>query len=401
MAKNNDHRPLARFPSAMAQDVAPLRMPQQSGILRWLARGLILLVFIVGIGVAGLYFYLSSGPVSNEQLRQQIVVTLASLLGPGFEVAISEAHVSIGNGGLLSVGADRVNISRKSTGIKLGKAGRVLIGLKILPLLKGNYQVQSIRLHDVSVDIAPLLVEDGKQTSVWPDALHIEKMMRLPAEQLQRISGELARAGLEKVVWNNLRVHGFGLYSDRQKELVVTRIAIGHEESTGNLAIEASASIDGRAVRLVGDWLADNDGYALRLKVDGLDASDVLPSAANHTEGLVGLDAPVKIDYFHSYDLQLKPSQSTARIDLGKGLLRFDRAHTALFSEGQFNLRLIRKKIRSNWKIRECDLARPWQSWPAAFAFRFRNRTKSPHLLLPTPALTTTMRHCFNCQYSS
>ncbi len=344
MARNSDHKPLARYPSAMAQDTAPLRMPRRFGFLRWLVRSLILLIMVAGIGITGLYFYLSSGPVSNEQLRQQIVTTLTSLLGPSFEVAISEAHVSIGNGGVLSVGADRVNISRKSTGVRLGNAGRVQIGLKILPLLKGSYQVQSIHLHDASVDVTPLLVEDDRQTSAWPDALHIEKMMKLPAEQLQRISGELARAGLEKVIWKNLRIHGFDLYSDRQKDLVVTKVSVGREENSGNLVIEASASIDGRTVHLKGDWLADNDGYALRLKVDGLDAGDLLPSATNRSEGLIGLSAPVKIDYFHSYDLQLEPRQSTARIDLGKGLLRFDRAHMASLSNGQLNLRLIPEK---------------------------------------------------------
>lgn len=339
MAKKHKIKPLAHFPSAMAQDKLPLKMPKRLGVLRWLLKSLIVLMLVAGFTIASVLLYLSRGPVSNERLRLEIATALSDMLGEVYSTKVSDARISFGNGGLLSIAVGKIALAEKSGGSPLAKVGQIHFGLKLLPLVGGRLKVDNILVEDAAIDVNRLRFK-GKPIA-WPNALNLDRVMRVPAERLAFISRSMNKSGLKKVVWRNLRVSGLNPPGGLRNDFVVQEIIFKNAGAAGNLSILAKATIGSRRVRLVGAWIVTDTGNAIELSVNGLDASDILPSAAGARKGALGIDAPIVLSYYHPFDRDLNPLQSTIQVKLSRGLMRFGRDKPEKFSGGQINLRLF------------------------------------------------------------
>lgn len=341
MPDNLKPKPLAHFPSALAQESISGVLPKRRGVLKRLLSSLFKLTLIVGLLGAGLFFYLSRGPVSNERLRVEVVSALSSILGPNLSAEVNEAHISIGENGTIAVAADRVKIRKDADSASYGDAEHIQIGIKLLPMLKGDFKVKTILIEDSTINTQHIGLDGQDWSGEWPDAFHLEKIMRLPAERLFYLSKSMGIAGLEKVTWRNLRINRLKLAGDLSKDIIIQEMVVRVQDETGNLSIDAVASFGLRDVHLKGTWDKTDGNFALNLDLDGLDANDFVQNAVSSTDGAIGLNAPLKLAYHHPYDRQMNSGQSTLRVDISRGIMRFGHDDLVAFTGGQFNLRLL------------------------------------------------------------
>lgn len=340
------HKPksLAHFPSAVAQGSNPVLMQGRKGVFNRVFRLMFTLTLLVAVFALGLFFYLSRGPVSNERLRVEIASALSTILGPNLSADVTQARISIGKSGILSVTADDVKIKESSNGEQYGDAAQINIGVKLLPLLSGNFKVKTILIEDSSIDLQRIGLTRRNWSGEWPDAFHLEQIMRIPAERLFYLSQSMGLAGLEKVTWRNLQVLRVNLSKNLNKEIVIREMTVRVQDETGKLSIDAVAQFGLRKVRLSGTWEKAAGKFALSLSLDGLDANDFVANAVSSNKGAIGLNAPLKLTYHHPYDQDMNSGQSTLQIDVSKGMMRLGFDNLIAFSGGQVNLRLLPDK---------------------------------------------------------
>ncbi len=344
MARKQQHKPLAHFPSAMAQDKTPVKMPRRrrvvSAVFKMTAGLLVGVVLLVG----GLFLYLSRGPVSNERLRLEIENALSTMVGEQYSADISDANISFGKSGLLSIATDQLTLLKEKSGRQLVQVGKVHVGLKILPLLQGQMKVSNIMLDGARIDLRS--IQDDRPTGMlsWPDALRLEKVMRFPAERLLAISNSMRESDLKDVVLHDLTITGLDLPGGKDKTILVHKVAFRRVGNEGDLRIVADATFENKHLRLGGSWTSGREGYVLDVSLDGLDFSHLLPSAARSREGAVGIDAPMKLTYSHPFDADLRPLQSIAHLEISSGLLRLGKDDIVPIASGDINLRLIPEK---------------------------------------------------------
>ena len=339
-------KPLVHFPSAMAQDSIPVSLPSRGGVLKRLFNSLLKVIIVIGLVGTGLFYYLSRGPVSSERLRVEVASALSSILGPNLVAEVSEARISISESGILSVAADQVKILEDTAGEQVagqqyGDAEHIQIGIKLLPMLKGNFKVKSILIEDSTIDIPRIGLAGRDWSGEWPDALDLEQIMRIPAERLFYLSQSMGIAGLEKITWRNLRINRSKLIGNLTKDIDVREMVVRVQDETGNLSIDAAASFGLREVRLKGTWEKTDGSFSLNLDVNGLDANDFVANAVSSHRGAIGLNAPLKFTYHHPFDHEMNSGQSTLRVDISRGIMRFGYEELATFTGGQFNFRLL------------------------------------------------------------
>ncbi len=344
MPDTSKPKPLAHFPSAMAQDHIPVNTPGRGRHFRRVFKSLFVIVLVAGVSVAGLLYYLSRGPVSNERLRVEIVSVLSSVLGPNLSAEVTEARISFGKSGILSVAANQVKIAEKTGGEPYGEAAQINIGIKLLALLRGEYKVDSILVEDSTVDVQRIGLQNRDWSVKWPDALHLEEVMRIPAGRLFYLSQSMGIAGLEKVTWRNLQIVGLRMSSAMNKDITIRRLVVKVQDETGKLSINANARFGRRDVLLTGTWEKIDGSFTLKLNLTGLDASDFLPNAADIGDGAFGLNAPIEVSYTHPYGPDLTPGRSSLSVEISPGKMRFGYDDLVDFSGGTLNFRLLPSK---------------------------------------------------------
>ncbi len=266
---------------------------------------------------------------------------MSTILGPTLSAEINEARISFGESGILSVVADDVKIIKSGDSGQYGDAKEIHIGVKLLPMLRGEFKVKNIFIEESQIDLRQIGLTDRSWDGDWPDALQLEKIMRIPAERLFYLSQSMGFAGLEKVTWKNLQIKGLGASGGLSKNILIRDMTVRVQDKTGKLSINAVANFGLREVRLNGNWEKSDGSFALNLNIDGLDANDFLENAVSSTKGAIGLNAPLKLTYHHPYDQDMNSGQSTIKIDVSRGLARFGHEDIVAFSGGQFNLRLL------------------------------------------------------------
>ena len=106
---------LGAFPSAIAQYAAPVdtvrpKRRRKRGLF-WIVTRSLMVVCVPGLLlVGGLFWLVSSGPVSNDQLKAQVESQLSAFLGEGHKAHIGEMSFVLGKGGLIALRARDVQI---------------------------------------------------------------------------------------------------------------------------------------------------------------------------------------------------------------------------------------------------------------------------------------------------
>jgi hypothetical protein len=171
--RKRDLVPLHHYPSAPGEpSAARLRgpkkfqkgPPRKSALGTWLFRSVLALAALAVLGLGGLLILLSNG-ISSDRLSARAQATLDGLLGSKYQSSITATRIALDGERNLAIEADGVTLLDKTTGKAVGKLQSVKLGLKALPLLRGEINVTRVELANSELD---LTLQTG---AVVPDAL--------------------------------------------------------------------------------------------------------------------------------------------------------------------------------------------------------------------------------------
>jgi Protein of unknown function len=138
--------------------------PRKTGVGTWLFRTVLAALAVITLGLGGLYLLLSNG-ISSDRLSTRAQAALDGLLGPQYQSSISATRIALDAERNLAIEADGVTLIDKATGKTIGKMESVKLGLKALPLLRGEINLSRVELANSELD----LTRDSAATA--PDAL--------------------------------------------------------------------------------------------------------------------------------------------------------------------------------------------------------------------------------------
>jgi hypothetical protein len=165
--------PLHHYPSSADEPSSiPMRgpkkfqkgPPRRAGAATWIIRSVLVLFALAIVSLGALYVALSNG-ISSDRLSERAQTTLDGLLGPQYQSAITATRIALDAERNLAIEADGVTLTERATGKIVGKLGSVKLGLKALPMLRGEGNVTRVELANSELD----LTRDSAASS--PDAL--------------------------------------------------------------------------------------------------------------------------------------------------------------------------------------------------------------------------------------
>ncbi len=126
--------------------------PRKAGVGTWLFRSALALVALAVLALGSLYLLLSNG-VSSDRLSARAQETLDGLLGPQYQSSITATRIALDAERNLAIEADGVTLLDKASGKTVGKMESVKLGLKALPLLRGQISVSRVELANSELDL--------------------------------------------------------------------------------------------------------------------------------------------------------------------------------------------------------------------------------------------------------
>jgi Protein of unknown function len=104
------------------------------------------------MGLGAIYFLLSNG-ISSDRLSARAQTTLDGLLGSQYQSSITTTRIALDGDRNLAIEADGVTLLDKTTGKVVGKLESVKLGLKALPLLRGEVSVTRVEMSNSELDL--------------------------------------------------------------------------------------------------------------------------------------------------------------------------------------------------------------------------------------------------------
>lgn len=339
--------------AGVAADAPTRPSPRRSGvrlavkILASIVVGTVLLLTLAG---GGLYFMMSQGPVSNDQLRSRLEGQLDGLLGDGLSVRLGETSIGFGNAGLLSL--DMRNAVLLQDGrINLGVAEKLSVSVSAMPLLQGQVVAEGLKLQSAQISVAPLV--DGLSAASsdmagagWPETIDFAAWLDALGGQILAIAGQLERAGLQSLAIEDANLVGFDAFGLRSRTARILEMSFERgSDREDRQHISGIVETEHNTLTLSGS-LASGDApgrRVLELKIDGLDMRDVLDRALQHEASYLAMDSPIGLSVTADLEPGGRIDDATARLDVGNGRLEIGKDFRSSLSGAQLNFRYIRK----------------------------------------------------------
>lgn len=347
----SDRPDLHGFPSAQAQNGAPVAgsvVPpkRRLGMLRFAARFCLFLIFILAAGAAGLYFVLSQGPVSSDQLRASIETQLSTFLGDNHAARVAEARLAFDEDGLLAIDARDIKVLDRN-GTNLGVAGSVGVKLSALSLLQGKLETRSIRLDRGAISIDPFLSVDlGKESDSWPTFVDLKDGVARFGAAFEKLAVSLDAAHLEGLTLENTKLIGFEKLDLKSRTASIESFKIirkGNE--TRDIFFEGSVATENGNWEINGTWRYNDDGSrGLQFDLSGMDFGEFFQVEPSGQQAAAYMDSPFSVSLRVPFDADGTPLQSTARVEIGDGRFELGSDHLARLASAQINLRFLPEK---------------------------------------------------------
>ncbi|WP_274629558.1 DUF3971 domain-containing protein [Arvimicrobium flavum] len=203
---------------------------------------LVLLLGLYGIGASG---------IGTERLRFEAEAALRRAAGPGVAAAIGPARISLDGSRFLALNISDVRVS--TNGAPQVEAGTLQFGVRLLPLLSGDFRLGSAKISDARISVPALLFG---RTGDWTGSIRNEDGLidpDLAGEALFRVLHHaldtLERGGTRRIDLANTEL----VLADtgRIRSLVITEASLA-DDGRGILTLSATGSLDGRAMSLTG-----------------------------------------------------------------------------------------------------------------------------------------------------
>lgn len=345
---SDDNVDLSQYPSAQEQLAMPdelvsMSASRSSRLLKVIASSL-LGVFILAAVAAGIVYYvLTAGPISNNQIRAQVESQLSTFLGDNYSARVGAAQVAFGHGGLFSIDAQNVRLLEKNQ-INLGVLGNVGVNLKLLPMLRGKYIAEKLSISNAIISLDPLLSKSfSSKIEKWPAALDFPGWMAGLAGWMTELSENVDQAGLEKITMINTKLIGFdkiGLRSQSAR-LVELKLEVDPRFQSG-MFLSAIIEAEFANWEISGKWVPnDDDGRDFKLSVEGFDLREFVGNTVPEMGDVFYVDSPVKLDVSFPYSKTGRPLAASIGLQLEQGLLKLGKDHASEISGAQLNFKIM------------------------------------------------------------
>jgi len=93
----------------MPDELVSMSASKGTRLLKVIGTSLLAVSVLAVLAMGIVYYVLTSGPISNDQIRAQVENQLTAFLGKNYSARIGAAQVTFGNGGLFSIDAQNAD----------------------------------------------------------------------------------------------------------------------------------------------------------------------------------------------------------------------------------------------------------------------------------------------------
>ncbi len=239
---------------------------------------------LVGLGLLALVLVLAvsafnGSGIGSERLRAEAEKAIETLAGVDVKVAVGSVRITLDGSSLLALGVDEVSVKR-ADGRPMLDAGRMRFGVRLIPLLRGQFRLSSARISDARV-VAEALPSTGGGD--WSGRLRNERGLIDP-DRLSEAMFEAVHQALDAVRQDSIREIrlanvDFVLPRGGSIELVRVEKAMVRQTGPGKMNLASQAAVDGRILTLTAS--ASREDTARR--ITGLKVDATLEPAARET----------------------------------------------------------------------------------------------------------------------
>lgn len=314
------------------------------------AKVLALLCLLIVLAGAGLFYMLTSGPVSNEQLRARVESQLDTLLGDALSAKVRETTIEFGRSGFLSLDMHDAVIL-KDRHINLGIVEQLSVSLSALPLLRGEMIADSVELKSAQISVGRLIrdlvpLKDVSDLGTWPSSIDFSERVDTLGALVVGLARAVENAGLERVTIQDANLVGFDQVGLRSRTAQLKILSLERDKNfQEGLDLTATIETEHNTIEIAGTWRElEGDRRGLNIAIDGIDMRDVIDRALQRESRFLTMNSPVSLQLTANFDRDGRDGELSVVARLGGGVLKLgDELDTAI-SSAQFNLRLIREK---------------------------------------------------------
>lgn len=251
---------LHTFPSAVGQDLWSKRRPWHRRAFGFCA-GLVTIATSIAMVAGAVFYFVGITGISTDGLRDEAEAAIGQLLGVDVAAALGPAKISFDSSRFVAVEMNDVRFSTPGKATNdLIEAGSVRFGLRLLPLVTGNIKLGSARIVD-----ARIAMPSGDMR--WVASLTNKDGLLDPDRVVGSVFGAAHRAfdafnlgSTRSIELENVEIvlpGGSGAHS-----ILIAQASLD-QSASGELAISAQASVDGRDISI--DGTASRDEAARRI----------------------------------------------------------------------------------------------------------------------------------------
>lgn len=327
---NDEGHAGARF---VPRNIRVPRRRRAARIARLLGATMTVLALALVMSGVGLYFLLQGQAVENSAITRAVERRVQDLIGARYTVELGSTTVGLDANGLLSLSSSNVAIRRAGEDALVSSVGRVVLGLRVMSVLRGEPQIDAIIVEDTALQAGLLPLPQSKPPS------DIAQLLDAIQAGLSKIETQFASTGFRLFEIRGATVDGLALGRAGESRVTIEDFEIRRRR---NAALTASGvfKTSQSDVALEAEWRGTGEeGKTLDVSVDGLSSREWAADPDGDT-GQFGLDALVSAQALFPYSPDGVAGEPTIAIRLGGSTLRIGSEATTSIASASFNLRL-------------------------------------------------------------
>ena len=228
------------------------------------------------VAVAALAYIALAAGVGQDRLRAEAGKAVAALFGDGYDVRIGSIGLALDTSARLALEVSDSTVSAGPSGDEVMRVDRLRFGLRLLPLIGGDFRVETADLRGARIVLDTLPQGDpGGLRHVIDDAGRLDPDATLDAlfDGAQRATETLRRLNVRRLALADIEI---AASAAARSTLVVSRAHLTRS-SGGALAAEAGLEYSGATARIVSTFSSTGrepspvDTLALELDVEPSD----------------------------------------------------------------------------------------------------------------------------------
>src|SRR5690606_13501530 len=146
--------------------------------------------------------------IGDARLRSEAQAALSDLLGENYQSRIGSAGISFAGFRRLAIEVDDASISLVRSRDEVVQLGSVRFGLRLIPLLRGEVALASVRLGDARIELAGLPSGSGGAAAVFDEAGRVDPDAVASAtfDALKRLFATFGRRDINRIELQNVEI---------------------------------------------------------------------------------------------------------------------------------------------------------------------------------------------------